>query len=116
MAEILKKNYEVAKKVRDRQIINNLNQYKNINHNSNNPISAFLTPKFGHAVFVDFPGKYNSLKFGVIVKIHNVGSIRIKFQDKSIKDIPAKLVHPLIIPELGGIFQNKVVPLPNGKN
>ena len=65
--------------------------------------------------FLDYPGKYNSLKFGVIIKVINVGSIRVKFQDKSVKDIPAKLVHPLIIPELGGIFQNKTFPQPNGQ-
>ena len=115
MAEILSKNYEIAKKVGDRQIINNLNQYKNINHNADNSASTNLIPHLGQAVFVDYPGKYNSLKFGIIIKVINAGSIRVKFQDKSIKDIPAKLVHPLIIPQLGGVFQNKAFPQLNGQ-
>ena len=107
MADILMKNYEVAKKVRDRQIVNNLNQYKNRNHNANNSISATLIPKLGQPVFVNFPGKFNSLKFGAIVEIHSAASIKVKFQDKSVQDIPAKLVQPLIIPELGEVFSEQ---------
>ena len=115
MAEILSKNYEIAKRVRDRQIVNNLNQYKNISHYADSSVSANLTPHLGQAVFVDYPGKYDYLKLGIIIKVINAGSIRVKFQDKSIKDIPAKLVHPLVIPELGGIFQNKTFPQLNGQ-
>ena len=111
----MSKNYKIAKKIRDRQIINNWNQYKNINHKAGNSVSANLLPHLGQAVYVDYPGKYNSLKFGIIIKIINEGSIRVKFQDKSLKDIPAKWVHPLIIPELGGSFLNKPFPQPNGQ-
>ena len=100
----MSKNYEIAKKVCDRQIINNLNQYKNISHNADNSVLANLIPHLGQAVYVDYPGKYNSIKFEIIIKVINAGSNMVKFQDKSIKDIPAKLVHPLVIPELGGIF------------
>ncbi len=102
MSEILCKNYEIAKRVRDRQIINNLNNYKNISHNVNNSVAANLMPYLGQAIFVDYPGKYNSLKFGTVIKVINPGSIRVKFQDKTLKDILARLVHPLVIPELGG--------------
>ena len=116
MADIIYKNYHIAKKVRDRQIINNLHQYKNISHKAGNSVTANLLPHLGQAVCVDYPGKFNSLKFGTIIKIISEGSIRIKFQDKSIKDIPAKLAHPLIIQELGGTFLNKPLPQPNGQD
>ena len=115
MSEILCKNYEVAKKVRDREIINGLNKYKNISHNASNSIAADLKPYLGQAIFVDYPGKFNSLKFGTVVGIINPGTIRIKFQDKTSKDIPARLVHPLFIPELGGSFLNKTFPQLNGQ-
>ena len=105
----MSKNCEKAKNVHDRQIINNMNQYKNISPNADNSVSANLIPYLGQAVYVDYPGKYNSLKFGIIIKVINAGSIRVKFQDKSIKDIPAKLVHPLVIPELGGIFSKQTL-------
>ena len=115
MSEILCKNYEVAKKVRDREIINGLNKYKNISHNASNSIAADLKPHLGQAIFVDYPGKFNSLKFGTVVGIINPGTIRIKFQDKTSKDIPARLVHPLFIPELGGSFLNRTFPQLNGQ-
>ena len=106
---------KLQKKVRDRQIINNLNNYKNISHNVGNSIDANLTPYLGQAIFVDYPGKFNSLKFGTVVEIINPGLIRVKFQDKTLKDIPARLVHPLVIPELGGKFINKAFPQLNGQ-
>ena len=65
---------------------------------------------------MDYPGKFNSSKFRTIIKIIREGSIRIKFQDKSIRDIPARLAHPLIIPELGGSFLNKPLPQPDGQD
>ena len=116
MADIISKNYNIAKKVRDQQIINSLYHYKNINHKAGNSISAILLPHLGQPVYVDYPGKFNSLKFGTIIKIISQGSIRVKFQDKSIRDIPAKLVHPLLIPELGGCFLNRPFPQPNGQD
>ena len=116
MSEILCRNYEVAKRVRNRQLINNLNNYKNIRHNSNNAVSGDLNPYVGQPIFVDYQGKHNSLKFGIIIEIINSRTVKIKFQDKSIKDIPTKLVYALIIPELGGKFLNKTFPQDNGQD
>ena len=115
MADIINKNYQIAKKVRDQQIINSLHHYKNINHRAGNVISTPLLPHLGQPIYVDYKGKYNSLQFGTIVEIIGPGSVRVKFQDKSIREIPSKLAHPLLIPELGGCFSNKPSPpLPNG--
>ncbi len=48
-----------------------------------NSIAADLKPHLGQTIFVDYPGKFNSLKFGTVVGIINPGTIRIKFQDKT---------------------------------
>lgn len=106
MSNILNRNYEVAKRIRNRQIVNNIDHYKEKHHNSDNSISGVPVPQVVHPVFVNFPGKPNSLKFGVIIKINSSASLRIKFQDKKVQDIPTKLVKPLIIPELAGSFQS----------
>ena len=75
-----------------------------------------MLPHLGQPVYVDYKGKYNSLQFGTIIEIISPGLVRVKFQDKSIREIPSKLAHPLLIPELGGCFSNKPSPpLPNGK-
>ena len=54
MADIINKNYYIAKKVRDQQIINSLHQYKNINHKAGNSISTILLPHLGQPVYVDY--------------------------------------------------------------
>ena len=116
MADIINKNYHIAKKVRDQQIVNSLHHYKNINHKAGNAISTTLLPHLGQPIYVDYKGKYNSLQFGTIIEVISPGLVRVKFQDKSIREIPSKLAHPLLIPELGGSFSNKPShPLPNGK-
>ena len=115
MADIINKNYQIAKKVRDQQIVNSLHNYKNINHRTGNVISTPLLPHQGQPIYVDYKGKYNSLQFGTIIEVIGSGLVRVKFQDGSIAEIPSRLAHPLMIPELGGCFANKPFPpLPNG--
>ena len=94
-----------------------MHHYKNINHKAGNAISATLLPHLGQPIYVDYKGKYNSLQFGTIVEVISPGIVRVKFQDKTIKEIPSRLAHPLLIPELGGCFSNKTShQLPNEKN
>ena len=75
MSKILTQNYNAAKDIRYRQVVGNIDKYKAKYHNSDNRTGGVILPQVGHPVLINFPGKHNSLKFGVIIGINSSAAL-----------------------------------------